>query len=34
MPSDERMSVDERRKYLKVVAVRYARAKRGDRASC
>ncbi len=28
MPSDERMSIDERRKYLKLVAVRYARAKR------
>gem|GEM_PF-4348757 len=26
MPSDERMSVDERRKYLKLVAPRYARA--------
>jgi len=26
MPSDERMSVDERRKYLKMVAPRYARA--------
>jgi len=31
MPSEERMSVDERRKYLKVVAPRYARAKRRER---
>lgn len=30
--SDERMSVDERRKYLKVVAPRYARARRGERS--
>jgi hypothetical protein len=32
MPSDDRMSVDERRKYLKLVAVRYARAKRTERS--
>jgi hypothetical protein len=31
VPSEERMSVDERRKYLKVVAPRYARAKRRER---
>ena len=28
MPSDDRMSVDERRQYLKLVAPRYARAER------
>jgi hypothetical protein len=32
MPSDERMSVDERRKYLKLVAPRYVRAKRRGRS--
>lgn len=31
MPSEEKMSVDERRKYLKLVAPRYARAKRNER---
>jgi hypothetical protein len=31
VPSEERMSIDERRKYLKVVAPRYARAKRRER---
>src|SRR5512134_2303033 len=31
MPSDETMSVDERRKYLKLVAPRYARGKRRER---
>jgi hypothetical protein len=29
MPIDERMTVDERRNYLKVVALRYAEAGRG-----
>jgi hypothetical protein len=33
MPSDEEMSVDERRKYLKLVAPRYARGGRGERSS-
>ncbi len=32
MPSDERMSVDERRKYLKLVVPRYARAGRLGRS--
>jgi len=32
MPSDEKMSVDERRKYLKLVAARYARARRAERS--
>jgi hypothetical protein len=32
MPSDERMSIDERRKYLKLVAPRYAVAKRRGRS--
>ena len=32
MPSDERMSVDERRKYLKLVARRYLKAGRRDRS--
>lgn len=32
MPSDDRMSVDERRKYLKLVAPRYARAGRVERS--
>ena len=32
MPSDEKMSIDERRKYLKVVAPRYTRAKRRGRS--
>ena len=31
MPNDEKMSVDERRKYLKVVAARYAKAVRARR---
>jgi len=31
MPSDERMSIDERRKYLRLVAPRYALAKRSGR---
>jgi len=31
MPSDEKMSVDERRKYLKLVAPRYAKAGRVER---
>ena len=33
MPIDERMTVDERRKYLKVVALRYAKAGRGQRSA-
>ena len=32
MPSDEGMSIDERRKYLKLVAPRYVRAKRSGRS--
>ncbi len=32
MPSDERMSVDERREYLKLVAPRYARADEKERS--
>lgn len=32
MPSDDRMSVDERRKYLKLVAPRYSRAGRVERS--
>jgi hypothetical protein len=32
MPSDERMSIDEKRKYLRLVAPRYARAKRRERS--
>ena len=32
MPSDEKMSVDERRKYLKLVAPRYAKARRAERS--
>ena len=32
MPNDEKMSIDERRKYLKLVAPRYARAKRRGRS--
>jgi hypothetical protein len=31
MPSEEKMSIDERRKYLKLVAPRYAKAKRLER---
>jgi len=31
MPNEEKMSVDERRKYLKLVALRYARARRRER---
>jgi len=31
MPSDDKMSVDERRKYLKLVAPRYAKASRMER---
>jgi len=34
MPSDERMSVDERPKYLKLVAPRYPRADQRDAADC
>ena len=33
MPSDEKMSVDERRKYLKLVAPRYAKARRAERSA-
>lgn len=33
MPSEEKMSVDERRKYLKLVAPRYAKAGRGERSA-
>jgi hypothetical protein len=33
MPSEEKMSVDERRKYLKLVAPRYAKAGRGERGA-
>ncbi len=33
MPSDDKMSVDERRKYLKLVAPRYAKAGRADRSA-
>lgn len=32
MPSDDAMSVDERRKYLKLVAPRYAKARRAGRS--
>jgi len=32
MPGDEKMSIDERRKYLKLVARRYARAGRAERS--
>ncbi|MFQ5861278.1 MAG: integrase [Dehalococcoidia bacterium] len=32
MPSDEKMSVDERRKYLRLVAPRYRRAGRAERS--
>lgn len=32
MRSNEKMSVDERRKYLKIVAQRYARARRAERS--
>ena len=32
MPDDERMSIDERRKYLRLVAPRYARAARMERS--
>ncbi len=32
MPSEEGMTVDERRKYLKVAAPRYAKAKRPERS--
>ena len=32
MPSDERMSIDERRKYLKLVAPRYSTAGRSERS--
>jgi hypothetical protein len=32
MPSDEKMSVDERRKYLKLVVPRYTTAKRAERS--
>ena len=33
MPSDDAMSVDERRKYLKLVAPRYAKAGRAERSA-
>ena len=33
MPSEERMTVDERRKYLRVVAPRYAEAGRSGRSA-
>ena len=33
MPSEEKMSVDERRKYLKLVAPRYAKAGRAERGA-
>ena len=33
MPIDDKMSVDERRKYLKLVARRYAKAGRVERSS-
>ena len=33
MPSDDKMSVDERRKYLKLVASRYAQAGRTERSA-
>ena len=33
MPSDEKMSVDERRKYLKLVAPRYAKSGRAERSA-
>lgn len=33
MPTDEKMSVDERRKYLKLVAPRYAKGSRGKRSA-
>jgi hypothetical protein len=33
MPREERMTVDERRKYLKLVGPRYARASRGERSA-
>jgi hypothetical protein len=32
MPNDEKMSIDERRKYLKLVAQRYAKARRRERS--
>jgi hypothetical protein len=32
MPSDEKMSVDERRKYLKLVVPRYVKARRAERS--
>jgi hypothetical protein len=32
MPSEEKMNVDERRKYLKLVASRYAKAGRRERS--
>jgi hypothetical protein len=32
MPSEERMSIDERGKYLKLVAPRYAKARRAERS--
>ena len=33
MPSEDKMSVDERRKYLKLVASRYAKARRKERSA-
>ena len=32
MPNEDRMTVGERRKYLKLVAPRYAKARRGERS--
>ena len=32
MPNDEKMSIDERRRYLKLVAPRYAKARRRERS--
>jgi len=32
MPNDEKMSIDERRKYLKLVASRYSKSKRAERS--
>ena len=31
MPSEEKMSIDERRKYLKLILPRYLKAKRRER---
>src|SRR4030065_2563776 len=32
MPTEEKMSVDERRKYLRLVAPRYSKARRAERS--